>query len=507
MSDRFTGEPGQEDAALSPELARLDRLLLAEGRRWRRVELSTEGLERHVRLLARSAEAPQRNEDVMLTNHTVPDMPPVPPVPPQGAQPRWRGPLALVATILLVALAASVFTYLSASHSGSGGDQRGALVTPTQAPRIAAIQPRDTHLPAPANAYLSDISFSSPHDGWAVGSIRIPDLAGQSFATAQGVLLHYHDGVWSAASEKFPGLSIESVSMVSADDGWAVGYVNDVLADQYSGTVLLRFTGDGVGSASGGHWNVVSAPALANAYLRTIRMLSPDFGYSTGVLDVVVGDGGKSIDQYTLAAVYQGGVWKTVRTPFPAFTSQLVMISASEGWAIMNQSLDSKVFHYLNGVWTPVATLPGLNESLSMGPSGDIWALNVKCFNCAAPQPRAYSLSGSTWKPAGALYPPQSSQGGFDAQSIFSGGPGGVWVAYVTQDATKPASQGAYTTALWEYVNGGWRLMTLPPLAGRLITLAGDNQGGLWVVTQSDVPFSTTVLYTPGDGWKVYGKS
>ncbi len=89
-------------------------------------------------------------------------------------------------------------------------------------------------------------------------------------------------------------------------------------------------------------------------------------------------------------------------------------------------------------------------------------------------------------------------------QSIFDGAGSGVWVSYAAQDTANPNSQ---RTGMWEYVNGGWRLMSQQIIGSEVIALAADGNGGLWAVTQADNPFEMFVLYSQGQDWKVYGRS
>ncbi len=511
MSDLFPGEPGQDDAALAPELARLDELLLAEGRRWRRNEPPTAGLERYARELARPGASSPHYEEYMRTerNHTL-DTPPFQPNP-QRATPRWGGPLAAVATVLLVAMAASVFTFLSGRHTGVASDIK-KIPTPGVT-RVVAIQPKDTYLPAPTNAYLSDLSFSSAHDGWAVGGIVNSSLlnqAGAPVVAAQGVLVHYHDGVWTAASDTFPGINLESVSMVSADDGWAVGFsASNAATDSSSAAVLLHYTG--------GHWVMVKTPALVNAYPRTIRMLSQDFGYITG--QMTFANLNKSTAPFV--AIYQNGEWKAIRVPFPyapvaAWTTQTVMVSASEGWAsaltITHGIQQATIYHYLNGAWTQSLTFPGYVTSLSAASPADVWALADQCANCAEPTPRIEHYNGAIWE---RVNPPSESDfakiPGFGAnrlisQSIFDWAASGVWTSYTVYDTMEPSGR---STAMWEYANGGWQLMSQPITirGGEVVALAADGNGGLWAIAQTYNPFATTILYSQGKDWKVYGRS
>src|SRR5258708_33666705 len=69
---------------------------------------------------------------------------------------------------------------------------------------------------------LNSISMDSPSDGWAVG-----EMSGKP----NNVLFHYHVGQWTIVkplpegTASMPGIhtSLQSISMISSTDGWAIG--------------------------------------------------------------------------------------------------------------------------------------------------------------------------------------------------------------------------------------------------------------------------------------------
>jgi hypothetical protein len=109
----------------------------------------------------------------------------------------------------------------------------------------------------------------SATDGWLVGDVETPPTVATT-----ALLAHFDGTAWrySADSANFPAIYPDSVSMVSADDGWAVG----AKQDGTTGGVLLHYTG--------GHWHEVSIAAsdFPGGY---IHMISDDDGwlyYTTG---------------------------------------------------------------------------------------------------------------------------------------------------------------------------------------------------------------------------------
>lgn len=521
MSDHFPGAPGEDDAALAHEIAQLDELLLAEGQRWRRFEPSIARLERHVRALTRLEGTPTRTERRMLAARDQALDAPTQQSLSRHVPHRWRDPLAAVATVLLIALAASVFAFMGGRNARTGVNrQTSHTAQATATPRIthvAAIQPSDTLLPMPKSAFLSDLSFSSAHDGWAVGGIRIPDLAGQDFSTQQGVLVHYHDGVWTAASESFPGLSLSSVSMVSADEGWAVGSTINPPDNTGGVAVLLHYTG--------GHWVRVNTPALTGVSPQTIRMFSPDAGFIVGTINVPSTTTAGSVDMLLDVVVYQNGAWTAAPTPFAAFQTQVVMVSANEGWANTYEATQASggasgpqatLYHYQHGVWTKTLTILGHIISLSASSPSDVWALASECDTCGKPTVRLERYNGATWEQVNA---PGASEGrkipGFGIDTIpdvtlYDGAASGVWMVYNAQDKTVAPSQAQHVTAMWVYGldgNNTWQSASPPVTNGAVWALTGDGNGGIWALNQIDSPFSMTVLYMQDNDWQVYGHS
>jgi hypothetical protein len=493
MSDHLPTEPGQVNTALPPELALLDRVLLAEGRRWRRTEPSTTGLERHVRALVQAGGPRSRSTDAMLTERAIPDHTPDPrPIPSRRSPSRWRGPLALVATFMLITLAASIFAFLQTGATRTGGDQQDKHATPTPGlTRVVAVQPRDTALHLPANAYLSGLSFSSAQDGWAVGGVRFPDAPSQTNIATKAITVHYHDGIWTRGTDSFPNLALSGVSMVSATDGWAAGALDiqpnaKAPVDYYTGAVLLHYTD--------GHWKTVPAPALATFHATSIHMFSPGSGYMTGTVNVPSSTAQRSVVQRMALAIYQDGAWKQVVTSFDFPNSQVVMVSASEGWASSYQDLtkpggvqnqQATIYHYVNGVWTPSITFPGVVASLSAASPVDVLALATQCAACSEPSPRIEQYNGTGWAQ---MSPPEQTDftnlPGFEhsmltSQTIYDGVSSGVWISYTIQD-TDPANQHPYAAATWrdQPTGDGWRIVTPVIASGEVIALTADDNGG-----------------------------
>ena len=277
-----------------------------------------------------------------------------------------------------------------------------------------------------------------------------------------------------------------------------------------AGPVLLHFTGDANGQ---GHWRAVNVPALAGFTPNAIHMFSTDSGYITGSYPLAdPANGSKAENAYMEVALYQHGSWSLTKTQFPldsgSAANAIVMVSPTEGWASVRSATtlpngtttpQTTIYHYANGVWNDtVSDQSGAVTSLTAGSPDDAWAMLQACPNCTAPYPSILHDTGAEWNQVDApnlhtLKLPSSYR--LATQMIVATATGGDWLSYVWQDATTTAM----LTTTWRFVNNGWQLVG-PNVAGQVVTLTDDHQGGVWAITSAmdQKPHGITVLYTHG---------
>ena len=173
----------------------------------------------------------------------------------------WRRLGALAAVLLLVATSALLFTRLSG---------RGSALTSTFTPGPDPLSniPGNWAQVLPERGDISAVAVVSPTDIWAVGGIRTPNASGSQDV----VLLHFDGREWHRSPESFPGAGLGSISMVSADEGWASGSIG--AAQPF----LLHYTN--------GHWRdarsflaLPNTPGLTSLSLGRIAMASPTSGW------------------------------------------------------------------------------------------------------------------------------------------------------------------------------------------------------------------------------------
>jgi hypothetical protein len=197
-----------------------------------------------------------------------------------------------------------------------------------------------TQVPTPNPSRRSDlnsVSADSPRDAWAVGSYfagtRIESLA-----------LHWTGGSWTRVPSPNPGsgtlTNLESVSVLSPKDAWAVGYY---FAGTREKTLVLHWTG--------GSWTQVPSPSPGDSALTAVSALPGRAAWSVGAC----GSG-------TLVLRWNGTSWTRVASPNPGGGSVLTGVSAvsrSDAWAVgyeppLNPKTGSEhtvVLHWNGSTW------------------------------------------------------------------------------------------------------------------------------------------------------------
>jgi hypothetical protein len=165
---------------------------------------------------------------------------------------------------------------------------------------------------------LVRVAMDSASDGWAVGD---------------GVIAHYHDGVWITVTPSFPltGTVLSSVVMASTSEGWAIGSTNTNSTTDSGGLpVIVHY--------QNGQWQRVDTPLTAQDTLTAIALASPEEGWAMGT------EGSASV---ILHYTRQNG-WVRVTTPLKITFHGVSMVSPTEGWAVGE---GNNFVHYEDGTW------------------------------------------------------------------------------------------------------------------------------------------------------------
>lgn len=205
-----------------------------------------------------------------------------------------------------------------------------------------------------SSGMLQSVSMVSPTEGWAVGGTTSFSEVGKKPGkpeTAQVLLWHYLHGRWSAVNLPLVG-TLSSISMDSPTDGWATGYTPGI-GNGPQTSLLLHYNGH--------IWQQMPLNPQMK-YLGRVIMLSPTDGWIVG----------------SLLWHYDGHTWTPQMLPdisgqLPGDAllgmGNLSMLSPTDGWALggvldKNGNHGTVVLHYTGGQWSVRKVFMGLGGNL-----------------------------------------------------------------------------------------------------------------------------------------------
>ncbi|GEM_PF-624160 len=168
-----------------------------------------------------------------------------------------------------------------------------------------------------------------------------------------------------------------SVSMVSPGEGWAVG--DTALSPMVSQSLILHYID--------GHWIRVSGLTNTDLHatssaLTQIVMLSASDGWAIGNLTM---DTQTNANAYFGAIFhYTGGRWTLQQTIANGSLSAFAMTSPTDGWAVGtiaangSQQGQSLLLHYNGQTWTRVQAPGGQLTTIAMASASDGWATGLR---------------------------------------------------------------------------------------------------------------------------------
>lgn len=161
-------------------------------------------------------------------------------------------------------------------------------------------------------------------------------------------------------------MSLQSISMGSADDGWAVGHISGTPT-----TLLMHY--------AQGRWTILPKPAGLDdlSELTAVAMVSPSDGWAWASRNIPIGDRSHSFRAGGVLLHYDGAAWRTATPVFSiaigSFPSALMMLSSTDGWA----TGENTTLHYDGTAWRDVAALSdqhwGGGVSIAATSPSDIW--------------------------------------------------------------------------------------------------------------------------------------
>lgn len=167
-------------------------------------------------------------------------------------------------------------------------------------------------------------------------------------------------GTWTRVTSPTTD-SLKEISMIDAQDGWAVGGIID-LGSGGRGTILR---------CSNGQWTAMQNPATDQ--IASVCALSPSDVWA-------VGRSGQILH-------YNGAQWALITSPTSEWLTDVDMVSASDGWVV---SLDGDILRYNGTSWSQFARVSGDLLSVKMISSQEGYAAG---WNGAL-----YHFNGTTWQ-------------------------------------------------------------------------------------------------------------
>jgi photosystem II stability/assembly factor-like uncharacterized protein len=180
--------------------------------------------------------------------------------------------------------------------------------------------------PSPTLEHLESIDMLSSNNGWAVGD--------------NGVILHWDGSEWQVVPSPTQEM-LNAVVMLSENDGWIAG----------NNGVILQW--DGM------EWKIVPSPRAF--FLMAIDMLSPADGW-------IVGMGGTLMH-------WDGGDWTQAPGDYLPHIEDVFMMSSSSGW-VVGGDVNIETMYWDGARWSGIETpdIQGRLLSVWMNSMTDGWA-------------------------------------------------------------------------------------------------------------------------------------
>lgn len=376
----------------------------------------------------------------------------------RGARPHPA--LAVIAAILLVGLAATLFATISRTNNGPTHNGVATATTAPTATTIPRLPPTPLHLPA--GATLLGLSMASPSDGWAVGlTADMNDI----------ILVRYHDGQWVTWQGSLPKMivspSMVGISMDSPTDGWLAGFAG-----------LLHYTND--------RWVAVPVPGVGA--VEDVRMVSPTDGWARTTLMATDSNQDEGLLHYSNGAWSQVALPAGLDTLRGAISFTFSVTPTGECWLMYSDANSgvTKILRYTDGAFQLVSTLSHMQgETLTMHSARDGWLTGTDAGGKAV-----YHFDGSNWTKVAI---PASFQQQRYLYGVELSPSGQVWLF--------GGSSGNDTGAAARYLNGAWELVKIPSsVTPFTLNLVADDEG--WAL--DTYPHRAAIYHYQNGSWTQY---
>lgn len=270
---------------------------------------------------------------------------------------------------------------------------------------------------------LFAVDAASAHDVWAVGE-------SQFRAALRGLTEHWDGSIWDIVPSVNPGGGSEltGVAVVASSDVWAVGFTYSTSKDK---SFYKTFTEHWDGSS----WSRVASPSRLGVhnYLTSVTAISTDDVWAVGYTWAA-----HTSYQKTLIEHWDGTAWSILTSPNPGqklVYNQLLSVhglAADDLWAVGFYDGPGQVEnlplteHWDGSSWTlvdaPSADANTVLHSVAVIGASDVWAVGESYVINAGPT-LVEHWNGSAWSIV-----PSPSVGSMSVlQAVVANGPGDVW--------------------------------------------------------------------------------
>ncbi len=384
--------------------------------------------------------------------------------------------LSAVAAVLVVSFAAALFG-LQMYRNGAHPSQ----VTPH-----ATCAPNQIRAELPKGTELYAVSMMSPDEGWAVGATN------PSGGPVTSLILHYSQCRWTPESFQLPGVTFDMVSAVSASDVWAFGIELATATGTHRLTgVIVHFTG--------AQWQESALPITVSddQIVTGFSMVNPDEGW----LHVA-----QRNSRYGWGPPYQlyhglHGKWSLVSAPGYQNLWLVKAIAPGEAWLTANRdsaATQQVLMLYRNGVLTPTYTFPThtsveMSHQIQMDGSQDAW-VTVRMLT-AQGAPSGWQLLHCTFSACSQspLLDDAHIQPS-DFVQVYS--PNEGWAFLMNQPAPSYPTAPHYT--IFRLRNGQWQRMPVSYQFYSVLDIQRVTSDEYWICTPA------ALLHFANGSWSLY---
>ncbi len=240
----------------------------------------------------------------------------------------------------------------------------------------------DSSISSNANNNLNSVSMLSNADGWAVGNI-----AGTNFT-----ILHWTGSSWSlmSAAASCNNQHLTGVSAVSSTEAWAVGARwrtggNNSNCSSNGGNkryTILRWNGSTWSQLAP---STIPADTSNTQNLNAVHVIATTGG--AGNIGFAVGNSGQILR-------YNGSTWATVSSPTTQNLNSVYVVSTNEAWAAGNSGV---ILKWNGNTWNLFYTVSGrpalhgisMLDQTNSGTAQSGWAVGANGT--------AFQYNGSSW--------------------------------------------------------------------------------------------------------------